>query len=66
MHADCTPIQLSFQGLGSRRVEASFDGGAITSDAGGLLLREVARGTQLIRRFAECFTDHRNPELIEH
>jgi hypothetical protein len=66
MRADCTPLQLTFQGLGSRRVQADFEGGSITSDGGGLLLREVAVGTQLMRRFAECFTDYRDPHLIEH
>jgi hypothetical protein len=30
------------------------------------LLREVAERTGLLRRFAECFTDYRAPELIEH
>ncbi len=66
MHTDCSSLQLSFQGLGPRRIEAAFDGGSITSDAGGLLLREVALGTRLIHRFAACFKDHRNPDLIEH
>jgi hypothetical protein len=47
-------------------VVARFDGGRITSDGGLLLLREVAEGTGLLRRFADCFTDHRAPELIEH
>jgi len=45
---------------------ARFDGGSITSDGGGLLLREVERGTGIVRQFAACFTDHRNPRLIEH
>ena len=52
--------------LGSRTVTARFDGGAITSDAGGLLLREVEAKTGILRRFAACFTDHRDPELVEH
>jgi len=44
-----------------------FDGyGAITSDAGGLLLREVEAKTGILRRFAACFTDFRNPDLAEH
>jgi hypothetical protein len=47
-------------------VTARFDGGAITSDAGGLLLREVEAKTGILRRFAACFTDHRDPELVEH
>jgi hypothetical protein len=45
---------------------ARFDGGRITSDAGVLLLREVAERTGLLRGFAACFTDYRAPELIEH
>jgi len=45
---------------------ARFDGGRITSDGGGLLLREVERRTGVIRQFAACFTDHRDPRLIEH
>jgi hypothetical protein len=47
-------------------VEAAFDGGRQTSDAGLLLLREVAERTGLLRRFAEGFTDHRRPDRIEH
>jgi hypothetical protein len=47
-------------------VTARFDGGAITSDAGGLLLREVETKTGLLRRLAACFTDYRDPDLVEH
>jgi hypothetical protein len=47
-------------------VTARFDGGPITSDAGGLLLREVEEHTGIIRRLAGCFTDYRDEELIEH
>jgi hypothetical protein len=57
---------MEFQGWGGRRVEAAFDGGRQTSDAGLLLLREVAERTGLLRRFADCFTDHRRQALIEH
>src|SRR3989442_14997285 len=63
---DCRAAQLTFQELGGREVVARFDGGRITSDAGILLLREVAERTGLLRRFAQCFTDHRDPELVEH
>ena len=37
----CTQRTLEFQGLGRRQVTARFDAPAISSDAGGLLLREV-------------------------
>src|SRR2546422_11067190 len=63
---DCRAAELVFQGVGGRQVVARFDGGRITSDAGILLLREVAERTGLLRRFAQCFTDYRDSELIEH
>jgi len=66
MTTECNARTFDFQGLGSRVVTARFDGGAITSDAGGLLLREVEAKTGILRRFAKCFTDHRDPERIEH
>ena len=43
-----------------------FDGVAITSDAGGLLLREVETKTGILRKFAACFSDYRDPEPVEH
>jgi hypothetical protein len=66
MLTECNTHEFDFQGLGSRAVTARFDGGAITSDAGGLLLREVEAKTGIIRRLAACFDDHRDPELVEH
>ena len=55
-----------FHPLNQREVRGQFDGGAITSDAGGLLLREVEKRTGIIGQFASCFTDYRDPELVEH
>ena len=55
-----------FQPLNRRDVVGKFDGGTITSDAGALLLREVDRVTSIIQKFAACFTDFRNHDLIEH
>jgi Transposase DDE domain group 1 len=62
----CKPQQLEFHGLGRREIVAEFDGGDITSDAGGLLLREVEQRTGIIEKFAACFTDYRDPQSIEH
>jgi len=46
---------------------AAFDGGKITSDAGGVLLRATDRAVGLIDRFAQCFSDSRSEELVvEH
>jgi len=66
VQTDCKETQLEFQGLGRRRVIAGFDGGRISSDGGLLLLHEVAERTGLLKRFAQCFTDHRDPARIEH
>jgi hypothetical protein len=63
---ECTVEQLSFQGVGKREIVARFDGGQLSSDGGGLLLREVERRTGLLRQFAACFRDYRNPMLVEH
>src|SRR6266511_5296213 len=62
----CIPTLLDFQDLGSREVVASFDGHYITSDAGGLLLREVEARFRFVEQFAQCFSDFRDPERIEH
>ena len=45
------------------KLSAHFDGGDITSDAGGLMLREVEQRTGILKKFAACFIDYRNPEL---
>jgi len=66
MMTECTQTSFAFHDLGRRKVVARFDGGKITSDAGGLLLRETERLTGIIRQFAAGFTDHRDPDLIEH
>jgi hypothetical protein len=57
---------LEFPGFNTRKVTAGFDGGAISSDGGGLLLGQVEQITGIIRQFAKCFIDHRNPRLVEH
>jgi hypothetical protein len=66
MDTQCNPIQLEFHPIGKREVVGKFDGGTITSDAGGLLLRETEKRTGIVSRFATCFEDLRDPELIEH
>jgi hypothetical protein len=63
---ECKPKELQLHPVGSRDVVARFDGGSITSEAGGILLSELEQKAGIIRQFAECFTDYRDPELIEH
>jgi hypothetical protein len=66
MQTDCTPTLFEFEAVARRAVVAAFDGGDITSNAGALLLGQVDRGLGLVRRFAECFTDRRDPRYVEH
>ena len=66
MPTQCKPLSFAFQGCQGRRVAAAFDGGAITSNAGVLLLREIDRSAGLLDQVAGCFTDYRDPRLTEH
>src|SRR5260370_35747559 len=66
MTTECTQEPFPFHPLNQREVRGQLEGGSITSDAGGLLLREVEKGTNIIGQFASCFTDYRDPELREH
>ena len=66
MPTECNPTLFQFEPVESKNVVAGFDGGTITSDAGALLLGQLDRGLGVIRRMAACFTDRRDPTLIEH
>lgn len=66
MVTHCNGESLGFQCLGRRDVVACFNGGQITSDGGGLLLRETEEATSIIGQFANCFVDYRDPEKVEH
>ena len=57
MKPECTQNQMELHGLGRRVVVGNFDGGEISSDSGGLLLREVEERTHILKRLADCFTD---------
>lgn len=66
MDTQCTQRAFGFQQVGGREIVARFDGGRVTSDGGGILLREIESRFRLVESFAACFTDYRDPELIEH
>lgn len=66
MPTECSADLFGFAPVEGREVVAGFDGGAMTSDAGALLLGAADRAIGLIDRFAGCFTDRRCAELIEH
>ena len=66
MPTECSADLFGFEPVEGRAVVAAFDAGAITSDAGALLLGATDRAIGMMDRFAACFHDERRPELIEH
>ena len=66
MRTDCIADLFGFEPVEGRRLEAAFDGGTMTSDAGVLLLGRADRRLGLLRRFAACFVDGRWPDGVEH
>jgi len=62
----CTNTSFDFQAVGPRDVLAHFNGGTITPDGGVLILGQLESRRHIISQFAACFTDHRDPLLIEH
>lgn len=63
---ECNQTAFPFEAHFSRQVVARFDGAAMTTDGGALLLRAVDRKIGLLKRVAACFTDAREPERVEH
>jgi hypothetical protein len=57
---------MGFARVDGRAVVADFDGGAITSNAGELLLGATDRAIGLVERFAACFTGGRAAERVVH
>jgi hypothetical protein len=66
MPTECSGDLFEYEVVEGRRVVAAFDGGAVTSDAGALLLGATDRVIGLVGRFADCFDDGRVAGLIEH
>ena len=66
MVPEFTRTKLMFLGLEGLEVVGRFDGGEITSDAGGVVLREVEHRTRIVGRLSQCFTDNPDPDRIEY
>ena len=66
MPTQCSRDLFGFAPVEGRRVEAAFDGGNATSDAGALLLGATDRVIGLVTRFAACFDDGRVQGQVEH
>lgn len=57
---------MDFGSSGGRKLVGAFDGGAITSNGGVVLLGAADKAIGLCDRLAECFRDHRNANLVTH
>jgi hypothetical protein len=64
--AECNREPVLFSSLGRQEVRADFAGGTLTSDAGGLLLREVDRQLGLVDALSACLTDPRDLARVVH
>ena len=63
---DSIPVQLRFPPVDGLTVRGDFDGGALSSDFGPLILRGVDRQIGLTERVAAAFNDQRHPSDIAH
>src|SRR5271167_339884 len=63
---ECSQETFAFTVHFSRRVEAGFNAGRVSTDGGVLLLREVERKIHLQSRLAACFSDGRSPLRVKH
>ena len=63
---ECNRKPVLFSSLGRQEVRADFAGGTLTSDAGGLLLREADRQLGLLDALSGCLSDPRDPAKIVH
>ena len=61
-----TPEQLRFPAINGLTVRADFNGGALSTDFGPLILSGVDRQIQLTHQMAEAFNDQRHPSYIDH
>jgi len=63
---DCTKQLLLFKGISNKKIEADFNGGEVSSDAGVLFLREVESHIGLISKMTDSLRDRRHPGYVRH
>ena len=63
---DTAQVSLSFPAIRSKKVTGTFDGGAITSDAGVLLLSRAEQRMGIAGRLAALIPDRRDPTRVTH
>lgn len=63
---ETTPLLPGLSPVSGKAVEACFDGGSLSSDAGVLALREIGGKLKVAERLAACIADTRQPERVRH
>ena len=63
---DCRSQPLLFPELTTRPIAVDFTAGHVSSDGGSVLLARLDRSYGYLQRLVTCFTDHRDPQRIEH
>ena len=61
-----TPQQLRFPAIAGYTLRADFEGGALSSDFGALLLRGIDRQIGLTERLAAAMQDKRHQSYVDH
>src|SRR5262245_20898190 len=64
--SDCSPKQLCFPPIAGQTIRADFEGGALSSDFGALLLRGIDRQVGLTARLAAAIQDKRHQSYLDH
>ncbi len=64
--SDDNPMLPGLSPVDGLDIHARFDGGALSSDGGVLLLREIERKAGLADVLASCLTDRRDPSRVVH
>src|ERR1700746_1285512 len=63
---ECKDQRWLFQELGCRKVEVDFGGGYLSSDGGGLILRELESHSGRLPDVADSFIYYRDQRYAEH
>jgi len=63
---ECNQNEFTFAPHFSRQASARFSERQLSTEGGAPLFRETDRKISLLSRVRKCFSDSRNPALIEH